>query len=290
MFDLYDTRFVELLDRLGRMSIEDYYNPYRTFEWPQYIPADRPWMTRELLSVYGTRAEAALKGDDLVKLSVYESLNFYSLNVHGIRELITEVINRVHLPGFEVPSEFFHHFVGEENEHMWFFAEFCKRYCGKLYYLPQAKTTQPDDHEIETFLVFSRILIFEEIVDYYNSAMAADETLHETIRQINAIHHRDESRHIAFGRELVSLLCARLRERLEPDRFRQIGRYLYDYLDYSLKSFYSLDAYDDAGIPEPLELRRTLIADPARQEVERKIARKPLSFFRKIGVFEQVAA
>ena len=31
-----------------------------------------------------------------------ESVNFYSLNVHGIRELLIEVAKRIHTTGFEI--------------------------------------------------------------------------------------------------------------------------------------------------------------------------------------------
>src|SRR5262249_31388987 len=160
-------RFVSLLDRLSRMSVDDYYNPYRMFEWPETLPKDKFWMSRDLLSVHGTSAVDRLNEEQLRQLRIWESSNFYSLNVPGIRELPPEVVNRVHMPGFEVPSEFFHHFIGEENEHMWFFAEFCRRYGKKIYYFPRIKLTAPADEAVENFLVFARILIFEELVDYY---------------------------------------------------------------------------------------------------------------------------
>jgi hypothetical protein len=282
-----DQRFVSLLDRLGRMSVEDYYNPYRMFEWPPSLPTDRLWMSRELLSVYGTPKIDELDDEQLRRLAVWESVNFYSLNVHGIRELLTEVINRVHMPGFEVPSDFFHHFIGEENEHMWFFAEFCRRYGEKIYFFPRIKLTSPDDPAVENFLVFARILLFEEIVDHYNLRMSEDETLHETIRQINRIHHRDESRHIAFGRELVTLLWAGVKERLDDKQMAAVRTYLLDYLRFSLQSFYSLEAYDDAGIRDPIAFRRELIDSPQRRKAHELVARKPLGFLRKAGIFTE---
>ncbi|MFI6444916.1 diiron oxygenase [Kitasatospora sp. NPDC050543] len=285
-------RLVSVLDRLGRMAVESYYNPYRMFEWPDSLPTDRPWMSPALLSVHGTSAQGELDEQQLLALSRWESVNFYSLNVHGIRELLTEVINRVHTPGFEIASEFFHHFIGEENEHMWFFAEFCRRYGGRMYRFPRLRTsTAPiQDPDVESFLVFSRILIFEEIVDHYNAHMAVDESLHPTVREINRIHHKDESRHIAAGRELVTMLHARLRRRHTAAELRSIGAGLQEYLRFSLHSFYSLDAYEDAGIADPLAFRRRLIEDPRRQEIDRSTARKPVSFFRRLGVFEEVTA
>jgi hypothetical protein len=279
-------RFQELLERLGEKAIQDYYNPYQTFAWPDSLPSDEPWMTESLTSTYGTAAGQKLGAAQRIELSRWESANFYSLNVHGIRELLTEVVNRIHMPGFEVPSDFFHHFIGEENEHMWFFAEFCRRYAGKIYPSPSPfKAETSGDMAVQNFLVFSRILLFEELVDHYNLTMAEDESLHETIRQVNRIHHRDESRHIAFGRELVSLLYQPVRRNLADGQLRELESYLKRYITSSLNSFYNPQVYMDAGITDPLRFRRRVMEDPARREHERKAARKPLAFFQRIGVF-----
>ncbi|MET7714434.1 diiron oxygenase [Streptomyces sp. NPDC005407] len=279
-------RFVEILDRLGRKSVEDYYNPYRMFHWADRLPEDAYWMTPELISAYDTDVADEIGEEGMKRLSRWESVNFYSLNVHGIRELLIEVVKRIHMPGFQVPSEFFHHFIGEENEHMWFFAEFCRRYGdGKIYSTPSLKTEAGDDPEVENFLVFARILLFEEIVDHYNSRMAEDDCLHETIRQVNRIHHHDESRHIAFGRELVALLYGRFSDRLDEDRLRGLESYLKRYIVFSLQSLYNPHVYRDAGLANPLDVRSRILADPRRRAVERKVIRKPLAFFVKSGIF-----
>src|SRR5437764_11612107 len=170
------------------MAVEDYYNHYQVFEWPDSLPEDMWWMSPDLTTTHGTDVAGELTEPELHRLSRYESVNFYSLNVHGIRELLIEVTRRIHTPGFELPSEFFHHFIGEENEHMWFFAEFCLRYGGKIYTQPRGGSSAIPPSEAESLLVFARILIFEELVDYYNAKMALDDSLHETIRHVNRIH------------------------------------------------------------------------------------------------------
>ncbi|MEU6119242.1 diiron oxygenase [Streptomyces sp. NPDC047117] len=278
-------RFLEVLARLSEKSVEDYYNPYQQFDWPERLDEDRMWMSPELLTPYGTRHFDELDEDTLRRLSKWESVNFYSLNVHGIRELLIEVVGRIHMPGFEVPSDFFHHFIGEENEHMWFFAEFCRRYGGKIYGSTALRADSAWEPEAENFLVFARILFFEELVDHYNSRMAQDASLCDTIRHVNRIHHQDESRHIAFGRELVSLLHTRMRETLGTERLAEVEVYLKRYVVFSVNSLYNPHVYRDAGIADPLGLRNALIADEARREHERKAIRKPLAFFLRTGIF-----
>lgn len=278
-----DNRFQEILERLNRKSVEDYYNPYRMFDWPDSLPENQWWMSPELTTTYGTEMADELDQEQLYRLSRCESINFYSLNVDGIRELIVEVTRRIHTPGFEIPSEFFHHFIGEENEHMWFFAEFCLRY-GKIYRQIEPSGEGHTWPEAASFLVFVRILLFEELVDHFNSTMAADDRLHGTIRAVNRIHHQDESRHIAFGRELVSLLFEDLKSKASEEQLRDVQAYVKRYLNHSFESLFNPQVYRDAGIPEPFAVRRRLLASPRSAEFKQQVFRKPLNFLTKTGI------
>ena len=275
-----DNPITQTLNRIIGMSIDTYYNPYKTFQWPDELPEEQWWMSPELMTIAGTAIEQQLTERQRMALSRWESIHFYSLNVHGIRELLLEVIKRIRTPGFEMESEFFHHFVGEENEHMWFFATFCLKYGGKIYKDKKAswaiETMEPD---IESLLVFSRILIFEEIVDYFNLRTGRDETLHPIIRQVNNIHHQDESRHIAFGREIVKHLFAGVQAKYPQERLLQIDDYLSRYLVSSIQSLYNPIAYQDAGIPEPYKVRTALLEDPVRTAYNAKILKRTVDFF-----------
>jgi P-aminobenzoate N-oxygenase AurF len=281
-----DERFREILNRLSSMSIEDYYNPYRMFKWPDELPTDMWWMSPTLTTTYDTDVAEELTQEQLRTLSRYESINFYSLNVHGIRELLIEVTKRIHTAEFAAPSQFFHHFIGEENEHMWFFAEFCLRYGSKIYKQPRGGAETIPPHNAESLLVFARILIFEELVDHFNSKMALDKGLHDTIRQINRIHHQDESRHIAFGRELVRTLFENFRAQATSEELAQIRDYLKRYMSFSFESLFNPQVYQDAGVDKPLEVRRRLLEGSRRPEFEQQVFRKTLSFLTKNGLLD----
>jgi hypothetical protein len=274
-----------LLERITEMSVETYYNPYKMFQWPDSLPDEQWWMTPELMTVAGTRFAAELPESQLMALSKWESIHFYSLNVHGIRELLLEVVKRVQMPGYEGESEFFHHFIGEENEHMWFFATFCLKY-GRKIYANKKLAFSIDDvaPDIESFLVFSRILIFEEIVDFFNLRMGRDEALHPIIRQVNSIHHQDESRHIAFGREIVKKLFQHAAATQPAAQVRQAQDYIKRYLVASIQSLYSPAVYRDAGIADPYELRNALLADPGRRAADERTLKRTLDFFQGHGI------
>ncbi|TMR97128.1 diiron oxygenase [Nonomuraea basaltis] len=279
--------FSKAVNRLTEASVEDYYNPYRAFQWPDEIKPASLWMSRELLSIHGTAVERDIPPERLVELSRWESVNLYSLIAHGIRELLIEVMRRIHTPGYEIPTPYFHHFIGEENEHMWFFAEFCLRYGGRIY--PDRRMVFPAAErspELNNFIVFSQILIFEQIGDFFNARMAADPGLPETVREVNRIHHRDESRHIAFGGQLVSALFNQVKAGHSADAVRDVAGYLRRYIDLIIQMLYSVDAYRDAGIASPSRFRATVLADPARQAVHDRITERTVSFYRRIGLFD----
>jgi hypothetical protein len=281
----HDPGFRDVLKRLVDMSERDYYNPYRLFEWPESLPQDCYWMSPELMVEQNTEVGPTLTEEQLHAVSKWQSINFYSLNVHGIRELIHEVVARIHTADFAVPSAYFHHIIGEENEHMWFFAEFCRRYGGKVYPSRSMALAGPGIPEADHFLVFSRLLIFEELVDVFNQRMAQDERLDPTIRKVNEVHHHDESRHIAFGRQMVALLHSDLRERLDEPKLAELETYLKRYMRSSVEGLCEPLMYRDAGIPEPYAVRRRVLADPGYPAFVERILKRSVSFLTNAGIF-----
>lgn len=280
-----DSRFRDVLDRLVGISERDYYNPYRLFEWPRSLPQDRYWMTPELMAEHCTEAGATLTEPQSYAVSKWQSINFYSLNVHGIRGLLHELIARIHTADFAVPSAYFHHIIGEENEHMWFFAEFCLRYGGKIYPSRSMSLAEPGIPAADHFLVFARLLIFEELVDVFNQRMARDERLDPTIRKLNDVHHRDESRHIAFGRQIVAMLHADLAQRIDEAGLRTVESHLKRYMRSSVEGLCEPLAYRDAGVPDPYAMRRRVLADPAYPGYVERLLRRSVSFLTGAGIF-----
>ncbi|MBQ0826582.1 diiron oxygenase [Streptomyces tagetis] len=274
------------LNRLENLAESGYYNPYTMFDWPDAIDPGQPWMSESLTTLAGTPMWDGLTRAQQLALTRFEAINFFSLNIHGIRELMSEVVMRIHERPYADVSEFLHHFIGEENEHMWFFAQFCLRYGGKLYPTQPSLTADSVDHlspVARELVVFARILIFEEIVDHYNAHMATDRTLPEIAREINRVHHQDESRHVAFGRMIFTNLLGQVARR-DPDEVPVVAEYLEKYLQYSIATLYNPAAYRDAGIPDPLALRRRALEHPARVAAHDEVLKRTRKFLSRSGV------
>ena len=273
------------LERLENLAESGYYNPYSMFGWPDAIEPGMPWMSESLTTLAGTEMWDELTREQQIALTKYEAINFFSLNIHGIRELLNDVVMRIHERTYADVSEFLHHFIGEENEHMWFFAQFCLRYGGRLYPAQPALKADSVEHlstVARELIVFARILIFEEIVDYYNAHMATDQSLPVIAREINRVHHQDESRHVAFGRMITNLL-AQVAKR-DPNEVPVVAEYLESYLQYSIATLYNPAAYRDAGIPDALALRRRALEHPARIEAHEQVLKRTRKFLSKAGV------
>jgi hypothetical protein len=276
----------QTLSRMVELSVDTYYNPYKTFDWPEALSEDQWWMSPDLTSTHDTELSESLSPQQKMALSKWESVNFYGLIVYGIRELMLEVAKRIYAPGFEFASEYFHHFLGEENGHMWFFAKFCLKYGSKLYPDKRVKTSASAEPDIEAFVVFSRILIFEELGDYFNIRMGKDESLAPIIRDLNNVHHQDESRHIAFGRQVVKQLYEQISDRYAPEKLAEHRDGLKAYMNLCIQNLYNPSVYKDAGLAEPYKFRRQVLQDPARKSYHRQVLKRTTEFFLKNNILQ----
>jgi uncharacterized ferritin-like protein (DUF455 family) len=170
---------------------------------------------------------------------------------------------------------------------MWFFARFCELYGGKVYPAKQwgsAEAGSPD--VIRDIMVFGRILIAEELCDAFNARMADDSRLPSIAQQINAVHHNDESRHIAFGRQMMRALHEEAAEHASAEHLRDAGDYLARYISVCLRSLYNPAMYRDAGLANPASVRPRLLGDPVRQAAHRQIMDRTVTFLHKVGVLD----
>jgi len=272
-------------DRLVKLSRSRFYNPFADFDWPEALPADQYRMGPELLTVANTPVAQGLSEQQLIALSKWESINFYSLSMYGERDLSLVVLDHIHGTGYQHESEYFHHFLEEENKHMWFFSQFCLRFGGKLYPNKALKFLQFGEGDIRSFVSFAKIMIFEEIGDFYNVRLRDDERVPQFVRSLNGYHHMDESRHLAMGRMLLAGMHEALRVRYSAERIRDIERYLKSYMRSSLQLFYNPAVYRDAGLPEPYQVRRALCADASRRVFHRQVLKRVVGFFVEAAIF-----
>ena len=240
-----------LADRLGRLSRRDHQALGDGIDWPEALDPNQWVMSPELTSLHGTPWLDAIAAEDLPRYLLLEAVNFFSLNIHGERHLVGGIARRLHRDHEPEVNDFLHHFLDEENKHMAYFGEFCRRYGGFVY--PERGLAFPRDYAAgeEDVLFFAKALLFEELVDDYNARMAGDERLAPVAQRINALHHRDESRHRAFGRRFVAGLHARHAPAWSDEVREGVRAYLGTYLQQSWRAFYNPEVYRAVGFADP---------------------------------------
>jgi len=250
--------------RLTAASRRAYGDATAAVDWPDSVPHDAWCMSRELISLTGSATWYALDDDQRRRLSFWEAVNFFSVNVHGERALMAGLAARLYSPGLEPVAGYLHHFLDEENRHSVWFATFCLRYGGKVY--PDRTVSfggaggGGGEHD-DDLLFFARAALFEEIVDRCNVAMAGDERLVPVVRQINGLHHADESRHLVFGRRVVAdLFAARA---WTDDTLAAARAHLHGFVETTWRSLANPAAYRDAGLDNPVACAREAWDDPA---------------------------
>ncbi len=275
------------VERLCRVSVEQCIDPHSRIEWPERVDEGAWYTSPELISLFGTPAYEQLSKAQRKRLSFFEAVNFFSLNIHGERMLIEGLARRLYRRDQEAISPYLHHFLDEENKHMSYFGRFCTRYAGKVYpekKLPFAHEFAPGEAD---FLFFAKVLVFEEIVDVYNRRMARDERIAPIAREIHWLHHFEEARHLVFGRELVAELFARHRAQWSDEVLRGVRATLAAYLGATWKEYYNPDAYRDAGLEDAFELRRAALASPSGRAHRIEVSQGCLRFLLEGGILEE---
>ena len=274
----------QLATRLCAVSRDNYANPYTELDWPESLDEDAWYMSPELISLYGTDDYAQLDDAQRKRLSFFETLNFFSLSIHGEKYVVEGLSQRLFCGRNATLTDYMQHFLDEENKHIVYFGGFCNRY-GKIY-PPRTVRVPRDcaDAGDEEFLFFTKVLIFEDIVDVYNTYVATDERVAPLARQINHLHHVDEARHLAFGRARVQDLYEKNSPRWSASRRKRIVDYVFAYLESLWREYYNPVSYGDAGLGQPYAVMRRALANPHCRRHRQRMAQRCMSFMQDLDL------
>ena len=274
----------DLAVRLSRASVKKLWDVYSAIDWPAAVDPGDWFLPPELVSLYDTDAWERLDDTRRRRLSFFELVNFFSLTLHGERPLVQGLCNQMYSRQNQEVTEYIHHFLDEENKHMVMFGEFCNRYAGKVY--AQKKLAIPREYAKgeEDVTFFVKVLIVEELGDYYNVAMQRDERIAPIAREINRIHHADEARHIIFGRRLLAELWNEYAPEWSEATRDGVRSWLAEYLRSSWNDFYNPQVYRDAGVPDAYQARQAALAADCCRAHRVRVSRKLVDYFLEVGV------
>lgn len=278
----------QLAIQLTGASRRKAWNVHTAFDWPAALAPDRWFMPPELISIFGTPLYDTLDDEQKKRLSLFEIGNFFSLVLQGERPLVQGLVHRLYLKSTSREiTEYLHHFVDEENKHMVMFGEFCNRYIGKVY--PEKKISIAREYAKgeEEVAFFCKVLVVEELGDYYNVTIARDERIDPLVREVNRVHHIDEARHLAFGRSYLAELFARYSSEWSTESLAGFRSWLVAYLQGSWGDYYNPSMYRDAGLPEAYEVRTMALGHPACAVHRRQASKRLVDYFVEIGLLAE---
>ncbi len=277
--------FNRFLVQLSMTSEREPIDPAKMI-WPESAEADAWYFSPELISLYDTAAWHGMTVPQQKHLSFFEAVNFFSLNIHGEKYLISEISRKL-FDGTEPElSRYLLHFVEEEARHMMYFSGFCRRYANRIYPDRTVHGEGSGDPELDRFMLFARINVFEEIVDHYNKTMAADERLAPVVREINRMHHLEELRHLAFGRHFLTDCLDRHIDHWDKVRRDELRRLLSSYVDFVWKQYYNPDVYEDAGVANAFGVWQAAMKSDSATGHRQRINSRRLAYLRKLELLE----
>ena len=278
----------QLASRLTAASRRKSWDVYGAFDWPAALEQGMWCMPPELISLYGTPAYDALSDEERKRLSLFEIGNFFSLVLQGERPLVQGLVHRLYLKssGREI-TDYLHHFVDEENKHMVMFGEFCNRYVGKVY--PEKKIALAREYGKgeEEVAFFCKVMVVEELGDFYNVSIERDERCDPLVRELNRVHHVDEARHLAFGRVYLAELFEHHAGKWSAETLAGFRSWLGEYLRASWGDYYNPSMYRDAGLAESYELRQQALSHPACSAHRGRASEKLVKYFLKTGLLAE---
>ena len=97
--------------------------------------------------------------------------------------------------------------------------------------------------------------------------------------KINKVHHVDEARHLAFGREYLNELAERSLGQWSDEERHSFQKWLSAYLASSWGDFYNPAVYRDAGIEDSYNARKMALSHPACREMRHRVSQKVIDYF-----------
>ncbi|MCY4045313.1 MAG: diiron oxygenase [Cellvibrionales bacterium] len=271
----------KLANKLSERSKTNFYNVYSEFDWPDSLPKNEFWLTPSLMTLYNTEYYDKASIGQRYHLSQLETINLFSIFAHGESDLLRTILDNCFNDDLDEFKEYLIHFIDEENKHMWFFSEFCRRYDSGVLPSRKFKSLSKFPNDVERLLSFLRILVFEEIGDYFNTNTFRNNGVNEFVKKIHERHHLDEVGHIAIGWKISENLFLNL-PNLTADMLTEMEKYIEAYMQSSLQSLYNPDIYQRVGFDAPYNLRESLLKHPAREEMHSKILKRSRSRVREL--------
>lgn len=269
-------------------------SPFQRVSFVQRLDPDRWPLPEPMISLYHHPVYATLSDAQRWRLALLEAVNFFSINIHGERALVTGLVQRLFRNSAHwdstAASRYLQRFIHEENSHSYMMAEYCVRYGGRV--LPDAtfsRARPPSSATLADLLFFGRTFVLENFLAFLNSQAMRDPDVDPCTRAVHRVHHGDEARHLAFDRAVLTTITEQLRAEQGSEALTTVGAQLNQYAQLSLRRLYSGSLYAQIGLENSVQLAQEARHQPGRQALEQRWLEGTLALLRKLQLLPNVA-
>ncbi|MCQ9639003.1 diiron oxygenase [Chryseobacterium sp. WG14] len=283
-------KFSDLLEKLNKASEKKQMSLLLDHPWDE--PTDQVWLKkRENISIYGTPYYDLASEEERRLLSVYETgAWWYTFIVFEnlVSEYYMKIVNHGSLKRFPEVVQYIHHFCKEEIVHAMVFRKAMNYFNIAPFPVPlnlrEIYSHNASMSEFPLKAIYLTILI-EWLAE--NNAMedCNSKEISKLSRAVAVEHHKEEARHIEWGKNMIREFIDVVPEFLNEAR-EITAPMLRSMLDMSISSImvYARVGFKDKAFKNYKELIPTVLNAENRKKINSRIMAPMMRYFIEIGI------
>lgn len=264
------------------------------YSHPWDCPVSEPPFLRgkERISIYGTLFWDKATPEEIQKLSVEETISWWSAFVH-LESLVVEYymreLNNEAFSDLPVVRDYMKHFIKEELVHTLVFKKAITYFGSEIYPMPPFLRTFYDDNagtgKYPLMAVYLTMVI-EWIADQYQRLDVQADYVHPMAKTVVNEHWKEEMRHIKWGQQMIQSLIG------TDDEFRRHAQeltplYVRQLIDQGVTN---VDCFDRIGFADPAfsdheGLLDAVLYSDHRKALNSELIRPLLYYFVQSGIY-----
>ena len=284
-------QFSKLINRLNEVSDRKQMSVLHDHPWD--ISPEGAWLKkRENLSIYGTEFYDLATEEERRRLSVYETgcwWHTFIIFENLVTEYYMKIINHESLAPFPAVIKYMHHFCREEITHALVFRKAMNHFSIEPFPVPDnLKDFYKDNAALADFPLKAVFLTI--IIEWFaeNNAMldCNNDFVSPLARAVAVEHHKEEARHIEWGKSMIREFAERVPGFLEEAQ-EYTAPFMRNLLDMSTVNpeTYARVGFADPAFQDQERLFEAALFCENREHINRKIMEPLLRFFVETKIY-----
>lgn len=286
-------KFVEVIDKLNKASEKFQMSLMGSHPWDEEYNENAWLKKRENLSIYETDYYDLATEEERIKLAKYETgawWNTFIIFENLVTEFYMKIINHESLVQFPQVVTYMHHFCKEEIVHALVFRKAMEHFKIEPYPVPEnLKDFYKDNASLAEFPL--KAIYLTIIIEWFaeNNAMidVNNDFVSPLARAVAVEHHKEEARHIEWGKQMVKEFCQQVDGFLEEAK-EYTAPFMRTLLDMSTANPETYDRvnFQHEAFSDRDKLYETVLFSENRKKINQKIMAPLMKFFIDVEIYD----